>query len=245
MKRIAAAGVVFLLLAMSYGAVAAESPGPGDRLTVNPIIVQPPPPPEAPGPLEAIGGYVWARVRDVGDILTLKLGWGTDKSIGFQARAIGPVQIGAGIFEGYLLAIDRGCVGIMKEGEVEFGVSVFYPSWIVRQVTWQTADAKRRNVFFNDVGKDGKLTPDAMKMYDDENQGWFVSTAQVQLPYLPKIELSIHWGEVFDLPLSFLAIPGLRVPPPFYKHPGPGGENPEMIPAPSIFWHGQEQFEKP
>ena len=66
------------------------------------------------------------------------------------------------------------------------------------------------------------------------------STAQVQLPCLPKIEVSINWCEIPDFLLSIFDIDGFRVPPHFHKKDGPGGER---IPAPSIFWHGQEKYE--
>ena len=241
MKRIAVLSVVLLFLVSSHASWAAENPAPEDQLTINPIT--PVAPDEEVDPLEAIGGYLWNRVQDFGDIFTIKLGWGTDKSLGFQARLIRPIQIGAGIFEGYQVALDRGMVGVMKEAEIEGGISILYPSYIARKVIWQSEAAKQANAFFGDVGPNAEITPESMKMYDDENQGWFVTTAQVELPYLPKVELSLNWGELFDFPLSFLGIHGFRVPPPFYKHPGPG-DNPEMIPAPSIFWHGQEQYEK-
>lgn len=246
--------VAALSVALIYGSVVVaeedqvqppvRQPQPVDRLNINPI-----PETEYRSDEEAdrevpeiIGGYFHNRWRDLWDIFTFKFGWGTEKSLGFQARAISLVQVGAGIFEGGQLVFDRGCVGTMHEYEMEGGISIFYPSYIVRQVTWQTKDAERRNVFFNNVGRDGAVTPESLKYYNDENNEWFMSTAQVQLPYLPKIEISVHWGELFDFPISFFGIPGFRVPAPFYKHPDATGE--EMIPAPSIFWHGQERFEK-
>jgi len=245
MKRIVLLCVVACLLVSSSAVMAAENTGPDDRLEIQPI-----PPPaveeEETDPLEAIAGYVGNRFRDFADILTLKLGWGTHRSLGFQLRLLAPFQIGAGIFEGWVLAIDRGCIGTMKEVEVEAGISVFYPTLIARKIIWQTEEAKRRNVFFGDVGDKKELTIDDLKAYDDGNQNWFTSTAQVQLPCLPKIEITINWGEIPDFILSFIPISGLRVPPPFFKHDGPGGEDatPERIPAPSIFWHGQEKYEK-
>lgn len=244
MRRIALFAA--LLLIVSATALAEESPAPfgtEDRLLINPIVPTPPAPAEEDREvIGVIGDYLWARVRDFADIFTVKLGWGTDRSIGFQVRVVRPLQVGLGVFEGYQFVMDRGCVGVMKEAEIEGGISIFYPSYIVRQVSSQTDDAKRRNVFFNDVGETGELTDEAMKYYDDENNGWFTSSVQAQLPYLPKVELGVNWGELIDFPLSFFQIPGLRVPPPFYKRPGPDGG--EMIPAPSIFWHGQERFEK-
>jgi len=243
MKRFAVVSAVVVCVLCSQVVFAAEGSGPDDRLTVNPIPDKPVVAEEEIEPLEAIGGYLWARVRDFGDIFTFKFGWGTYRSIGVQARIIYPIQIGAGIFEGWVFAIDRGCVATMKEVEVEGGISIFYPSYIARKVIWQTDDAERRNVFFGDVGDKKELTLEDLKMYDDENQHALTSTAQVQLPCLPRIELSVHWGELFDFPLSFFQISGLRVPAPFHKQDGPDGENGERIPAPSIFWHGQEKYE--
>ena len=131
---------------------------------------------------------------------------------------------------------------VMKEAEVEAGFSIFYPSWIGRKVIWQSEEAKKKNLFFGDVGDKGELKFEELKMYDDENQGWFSSTLQVQAPYLPKIEITVNWGEIPDFLLSLFGIDGFRVPPPFHKHDGPDGER---IPAPSIFWHGQEEkYEK-
>jgi len=242
MKRVAI--FVLIALVMIPASLAQDAvPKPNDRLMIDPIS----PPPQVKQKeerevIEVIGDYLWARVRDFSNIFTIKLGWGTDRAIGFQVRAIRPLQVGLGSFEGYQFAMDRGCVGVMKEASLEGGISIFYPSYIVRQVNSQTDDAKRRNVFFNDVGETGELSGDAMKYYDDNNQGWFTSTVKFMLPYLPKVEVSVHWGEAIDFPLSFFQIPGLRVPPPFYKRPDADGE--EMIPAPSIFWHGQERFEK-
>jgi len=237
MRRFAVMCAVVLLLA-SPAALAASSSGPGGSgSAVDPFRPEPPPPKSAG---EHVTAYVGNRVRDLLDIFTLKLGWGTDKSIGVQLRVCRLVQVGAGIFEGYVFAIDRGCLGTMKEAEIEGGISLFYVGNIARKVIWQTKEAKQRNIFFGDVGDKGALTPADLKTYDDENQGWFTSTAQAQLPYLPKIELTIHWGEVFDFPLSIFGL--FRVPPKFSKIEGPGGE---MIPNPSsIFWHGKEDLDK-
>ena len=244
MKRFTLVLAVMVCVVCSSLVFAADAPAPGDRLSVEPIPKQPVEKKEKVDPLGAIGSYLWARVRDFGDIFTFKFGWGTHRSIGFQARALYPLQIGAGIFEGWVFAIDRGCVGTMKEANLECGVSIFYPTYIARKVVWQTDDAKRRNVFFGDVGDKEELTPEDLKLYDDENQHALSSTLQVQLPCLPRIELSVNWGELFDFPLSFFQIGGLRVPPPFHKQVGPDGEKGERIPAPSIFWHGQEKYEK-
>jgi len=243
MRPVAALFAVLLLLA-PCAAVAAEGPEPErSPLAVDPFpeIVQPLA--QESDPLELIASYVWNRFRDLGDILTIKLGWGNHKSIGFQARALGPIQVGLGYFEGWVFAIDRGCLGTMKEAEAEFGVSILYPTFIGRKVRWQTADAERRNVFFGDVGDKDELVFDDLKLYDDANQNPMSSTVQVQLPVLPKVEVTIHWGELFDFPLSFFDINGFRVPPAFHKIDGPEGPDGERAPAPSIFWHGQEEFE--
>jgi len=243
MRLSAIACVVVLLLLSSGMAVAADGPGSADgRRMINPF-------PGSPARVEEEeefdpAVYLGNRLRDLGDILTLKLGWGTHRSLGFQARVIGPVQVGAGIFEGWVFAIDRGCLGTMKEAEIEGGISILYPTYIARKVSWQTEEAARRNVFFGDVGDAGALTLDALKEYDDGNQSWFTTTAQAQLPCLPKIEITLHWGEVFDFPLSLFGVDGLRVPPAFYKEDGPDGKGGERIPAPSIFWHGQEKHER-
>ncbi len=248
MKRLALTSAVVFLLLCSGIALAAEKKAPGDdRLKVNPI--------PAPGDqnqedrelIDILSDYIGNRFSDLADIVTLKFGWGTQRSIGFQLRLIYPLQIGAGIFEGWTLAIDRGCVGTMKEVEVEGGLSIFYPTYIARKVQWQNEEAKRRGVFIGDVGEKAEVTVSDLKMYDDGNQGWLTSTVQAQLPCLPKFEITFNWGEIPDFFLSFLPIDGLRVPPPFYKQDGPvAGENekPERIPAPSIFWHGQEKYEK-
>jgi hypothetical protein len=241
MKRIAVLCAVVLLLLLCLEAPAAEATGPDrDRLDVNPL----PQPPEEVKPekdlLDVVGGYVWHRFRDLTDVFTLKLGWGNYRSIGAQARLVGPVQVGAAYFEGWTFAVDRGCVGVMKEVEGEIGVSIFYPTFIARKVRWQTEDAKRRNVFFGDVGDKNELAVEDIKLYDDANQHPLTSTAQVQLPCLPKIELTLNWGELPDFLLSLFAVDGMRVPAKFHKENGPDGEGGERIPAPSIFWHGQE-----
>jgi len=239
MKRVAVLCIIAWLLGTVAvpTVIAAESPGREERgVDINPIPEPEPEDDEHVG--DVIGGYLWNRFRDLADILTIKLGWGTDKSLGFQLRLIRPLQIGMGRFEGYQLAIDRGCVGVMKEAEIEGGISFFYMGFLARKIIWQSDEAKKRNVFFGDVGEKGEITLDAMKMYDDENQGWLTSTVQAQLPYLPKVELTVNWGEIPDFALSLFGISGLRVPPPFHKQDGPDGER---IPAPSIFWHGQEK----
>ncbi len=241
MRRLAVVGAVVLVLLFSHVIFAADDTAPGkDRLKINPI---PPPQPREKEALEVIGDYIWNRFRDFADIFTIKLGWGTDMSLGFQLRAFRLLQIGAGVFEGYVFAIDRGCVGVMKEAEIEGGISIFYPTYLDRRIVWQSKEAERRNIFFGDTGKKGELNIKDMKMYDDGNQGWFTSTIQFQLPYLPKLELTLNWGELFDFPLSVLGIDGLRVPPAFYKRDGAAGDPVERIPAPSIFWHGQEEYE--
>ncbi len=248
MKRAAILGAVVLFLVICSFAEAAEEPKPaGDKLAVNPFRRVEKPKPA--GPLDRLASYIGNRFRDLADIVTLKLGFGTDKSLGFQLRLCRPLQIGAGVFEGWVLAFDRGCVGTMKEAEVEAGFSIFYPSWIARKVYWQNGEAKRRNAFFGDVGEKGDLSFKELitphRLYDDENQAWFNSTFQVQGPYLPKFELTIHWGEIPDFFLGILSIDRFRVPPPFHKKDGPKdaeGKS-ERIPAPSIHWHGQEEFE--
>jgi len=243
MKRLAVLCVVVSLLLSAHVALGAEATAPTtERMTLNPI---PPPvvPEEEKDPLEAIGDYIWNRFRDFADIFTLKLGWGTDKALGFQFRAIGPLQVGAGIFEGYVFAIDRGCIGVYKEAEVEFGISVLYPSWIARKVVWQTPEAKRRNIFFGNAEGEVELDFKKMQFFDDENQGWFVTTIQFQLPYLPKFELSLNWGELPDFLLSFAGIDGFRVPPAYHLRFPNDGDAGERVPAPSILWHGQEKYE--
>ena len=240
MKRFAVVCALVLCVIVFQMAPAAEAAAAEDRLDLNPITVEVPERDEEIDPLAAIGGYIWARVRDLGDIVTLKLGWGTHRSIGVQARATKLVQIGAGSFEGWVVAIDRGCVGVMKEAEIEAGVSIFYISYVGRKVTWQTKDAERRNVFYGDVGEKGELTFEDLNLYDDENAHPGSVGAQVQLPFLPKIEAFVNLGEVPDFVLGFFHIGGFRVPPAFHKQDGPEGER---VPAPSIFWHGQERFE--
>jgi hypothetical protein len=238
MKRVLLIVIVASLLSSGIVARAAEESGP-DRRIIEPF-------PEKVAPkekdvFEVIGDYLGDRFRDLADIVTLKLGWGNYRSIGVQVRLCYPLQLGAGIFEGWVFAIDRGCIGTMKEARIEGGVSIFYPSYVARKVVWQTDEAKKRNLFFGDVGEEKELTFDDLKMYDDENQHPLTSTLQVQAPCLPRLELSVHWSEVFDFPLSLFNIDGFRVPAPFHMKDGPGGEGAERIPAPSVFWHGQEE----
>ena len=244
MRRFAiVCGVVFLVLSAGRvtGAEAPAQPGK-DQLKINPFPPIVKADEEAPA-REPIISYVGDRLRDLADVVTFKFGWGTARSLGFQVRLCYPIQVGAGVFEGWVFAVDRGCVGTMKEAEIEGGISIFYPAYIARKVIWQTEDAKRRNVFFGDVGDKKALLPEDLKMYDDENQNPLTSTVQLQLPCLPKIELSINWAELFDFPLSIFNLDKFRVPPPFQKQAGPDGEEGERIPAPSIFWHGQEKYE--
>ncbi len=244
MKWFGVACVTVPFVLCSYLAGAAEGAGPDrDSLRLDPFAERPAPEEER-SPLGAVGKYVGDRFRDLADIVTLKLGWGTHRSLGFQARATRLVQIGAGMFEGWVFAVDHGCVGTMKEVEIEGGISIYYLGYIARKVNWQTDEAEYRNVFFGDVGEKAELALEDLKMYDDENQGWFTVTAQLQAPCLPKVELTVNLGEIFDFPLSFFAIDGFRVPPAFHKQAGPDGPDGERIPAPSIFWHGQEEYEK-
>jgi len=241
MRRIAVVCAVAVLLGWTAWASGAEDTSAGDdRLNVNPF---PPPSQEEAehGAGTVLGEYVGNRFRDLADIVTLRLGWGTDMSLGFQLRLIRPLQIGLGTFSGYIFAVDHGCVGVMKQAEFEGGLSIFYVGYLARKVRWQTKEAERRNIFFNNVGEKGELTMDQLVMYDDKNQGWLTSTVMVELPYLPKVELTLNWGEVPDFLLSVFGVSGFRVPPPFHKIDGPNGER---IPAPSsIFWHGQETYE--
>lgn len=233
---------VMLLACWCVAARAAESTTPDrDRLKVDPF---PPPVEEEKEPAELMGEYLGNRLRDLADIFTIKLGWGNYRSIGAQVRVIGPLQVGVGNFEGWVFAIDRGCVGTMKEVNIEGGISIYYTSFMARKIIWQTEEAKRRNVFFGDVGEKGELRTEDLKVYDDENQNPLTGTVQVQLPCLPRLELSVHWGEIPDFFLSIFGIDGIRVPPAFHKQAGPEGEKGERIPAPSFFWHGQEKYER-
>ena len=176
MKRLTAVVAIALLLLTGFSASAQTTNPDRDRLKIEPI--QPKVPVEGEegvededvDPLTAIGGYFGNRFRDLADILTLKLGWGNYRSIGFQLRLTTLAQIGLGNFEGWVFAIDRGCVGVMKEAELEGGVSFLYPSVIARKVKWQTEEAKKKNIFFGDVGEEKKeLTEEDLLYYDDEN----------------------------------------------------------------------------
>jgi hypothetical protein len=245
MKRLAiVTAVVFVLVASAGRPASAQELNPDrDPLRINPI-----PEPsdkekdEDRDPLEVIGSYFANRFWDFCDIFTLKVGLGNYRSIGFQARLCRPLQIGAGIFEGNQFVLDRGTMGVMKQAEIEGGISVFYPAFIARKVKWQTKEAAMKNLFFGDVGdRKGPLTKEDLKMYDDELTPWGVTTAQIQVPCFLKLEASIRWCEMFDFLVSWLGIPGVRVPDPYYYKQHPSGE---YVPAPSVFWHGQEEYEK-
>jgi hypothetical protein len=243
MKRLAiVAAVALILVGLADRSASARNVG-SDR---DPLKIQPIPPPAAEkqerDALEVIGDYFANRFWDFCDIFTLKFGLGNYRSIGFQARICRPLQVGAGIFEGNQVVIDRGTVGVMQQAEIEGGVSIFYPAFIARKVKWQTKEAAMRNLFFGDVGKEKeRITKEDLKMYDDELQPWGVTTAQIQIPCFLKLEASIRWCEVFDFFFSWFGIPGVRIPDPFYYEQHPSGE---YVPAPSVFWHGQEEYEK-
>jgi hypothetical protein len=249
MKRWTAVCVLALLLCGGISANAQTTNPDRDRLTIEPIPVrsasEAKDKEEDVDPLSAIGGYFVNRFRDLADILTLKLGWGNYRSIGVQARVTTLAQVGIGNFEGWVVAIDRGCVGVMKEAVLEGGVSIFYPSFIARKVRWQTEEAERKNIFFGDVGEEkNELTKEDLLYYDDENAHPLTVTAQVQLPCLPRIELTLNLGEIPDFVISLFGIDGFRVPAPFHKQYRTDEEKGERIPAPSIFWHGQEKYER-
>jgi hypothetical protein len=252
MKRLTAVFAIALLLLAGVSASAQTASSDRDRLKIEPIMPKAAPvegeeelEDEDVDPITAIGGYFGNRFRDFADIFTIKLGWGNYRSIGAQLRLTTLLQVGLGNFEGWVFAIDRGCVGVMKEAELEGGISFLYPSVIARKVKWQTEEAKKKNIFFGDVGEEKKeLTREDLLYYDDENAHPLTATAQIQLPCLPKIELTINIGEIPDFIISLIPIDGFRVPAAFHKQYRTDKEEGERIPAPSIFWHGQEKYEK-
>lgn len=185
--------------------------------------------------------YFMNRLKDFADIFNLKLALGDGGSLLAHARVTRLAQIGGGRFSGTKIGFDGPCTGIFGEGRVEYGLSVFYWAWIGRKAAEKgiSEDALKRNQFFGRVD-DIKADATYREFYDG-NRAWYTVGAALSLPFLPGFEAELNPAEAVDFVLSWFAIPGLRVPPPFYKVDVKG----ERVPAPgAIRWHGQEEFEQ-
>lgn len=220
--------VAALVLALGLPAVAGEAVAPADEEAAPP----------KPSP---IAQYFTARGKDFLDIFNLKLALGDAGSVLFHARATRLAQIGFGRFAGTKIGFDGPCAGIYGEGRVEYGISIFYWAWIGRKTNPEgiTADAVKRNWFFGRV--DDIKQGEAYREFYDANRPWHTVGGAVALPFLPGIEAELNPAEAMDFLLGWLSVPGVRVPPPFYKVDNLG----ERVPAQGCLrWHGQEGFEQ-
>lgn len=186
-------------------------------------------------------GYLGNRLKDFSDIFSLKLALADGSSVLGHVRLTRLAQVGAGRFSGTKIGFDGPCAGIYGEGRVEYGVSVFYWSWIGRKSSEAgiTEQALKRNQFFGRVD-DIKEDVQYREFYDG-HRPWYTLGASAALPFLPGFEAEVNPAEAVDFVLSIFGVPGLRVPPPFYKVDVAG----ERVPAVGcIRWHGQEEFEQ-
>lgn len=228
MRKLVALAVALALICP--WAVAAQAPTPGGEGEAA----------ERPA-RHPIAQYCLNRWKDFLDIFDVKLAFGDAASVLFHVRATRFAQIGFGRFVGTKVGFEGPSAGIYGEGRVEVGLSVFYWSRIGRMTSEAgiTEDAKKTNRFFGKV-EDIKAI-ESFREYWDGNRPWHTFGFAFALPFLPGIEAELNPAEAVDFLLSFLAIRGVRVPPPFYKVDKGG----EKIPARNcIRWHGQEDFEK-
>ena len=189
----------------------------------------------------ATTSYFQNRLKDFADIFSLKLALGDGGSLLGHVRLTRLLQIGGGRFSGTKVGFDGPCSGIYGEGRVEYGLSVFYWAWIGRKASEDglSEDAVKRNQFFGRID-DIKAAATYREFYD-ANRAWYTVGGALSLPFLPGFEAELNPAEAVDFLLSWFNVPGLRVPPPFYKVDVTG----ERVPAPgSIRWHGQEEFEQ-
>ena len=185
--------------------------------------------------------YLVNRLKDFADIFSMHLMLSDSLSARAHIRVTRLAQVGFGRFSGTKVGFDGPCAGIYGEGRTEIGLSVFYWAWIGRKTSPEgiTQEAAKRNWFFGRVD-DIKAEPTYREFYDG-NRPWHTVGFAACLPFLPGIEAQVNPAEAVDFVLSLFAIPGVRVPPPFYKTEVTG----EKVPAPnSIRWHGQERFER-
>lgn len=193
---------------------------------------------EAPSPVLA---YLANRGKDFLDIFNVKLALSDGASLLAHARVTRLAQLGFGRFSGTKVGFEGPSAGIYGEGRVEYGASVFYWAWIGRKTSEAgiTEEAARRNTFFGRV--DDIKADEQYREFYDAHRPWYTVGAAGALPFLPGFEVGLDPAEAVDFALSIFGIPGVRVPPPFYKVDMHG----EQVPAVgSIRWHGQEEFEQ-
>jgi len=223
-------GVAALVLALGLNTLAGEAVAPAEE--------------EAPAPRpNPVAQYLEARGKDFLDIFNLKLALGDASTFLIHGRATRVAQIGFGRFVGTKVGFDGPSAGIFGEGRVEYGISVFYWAWIGRKTNPEaiSAEAVKRNWFFSRVD-DIKDTSTFREFYDG-HRPWHTIGGSVALPFLPGIEAEMNPAEAMDFLLSWIPIPGLRVPQPFQMEPEMvEGERVPM--RGSIRWHGQEAFER-
>ncbi len=222
-KRLVAVVLAGLILLVSTASVAAEAEGEAKK-GPSPVLV-----------------YLGNRLKDFSDIFSVKLALADGSSLLGHVRLTRLAQIGAGRFSGTKIGFDGPCAGTYGEGRVEYGVSVFYWAWIGRK--WSeagvTEQAAKRNQFFGKV--DDIKADEQYREFYDGHRPWYTIGASAALPFLPGFEVEANPAEAVDFVLSIFGIPGLRVPPPFYKVDVGG----ERVPAVGcIRWHGQEEFEQ-
>ena len=217
-----------LILALGLNALAGEAVAPTEEEAAPP----------KPSP---VAKYFANRGKDFLDIFNMKMTLGDAGSFLFHARATRLAQIGFGRFSGTKVGFDGPAAGIYGEGRVEYGISIFYWAEIGRKTNPEaiTEDARKRNWFFSHV--DDIKKAENYKEFYDANRPWHTVGAAVSLPFVPGIEVEINPAEAVDFLLSWFNVPGLRVPPPFYKVDNLG----ERVPAQGCMrWHGQESFEQ-
>jgi hypothetical protein len=221
---------VAVMLALGVSALAGEAAPPTEE--------QAPPPKPSPA-----ANYFLNRGKDLLDVFSLKLALGDAGSLLFHARATRLAQLGFGRFVGTKVGFDGPSAGIFGEGRIEYGISIFYWAEIGRKTNPEaiTADAVKRNTFFSRVD-DIKATGSYREFYD-ANRPWHTLGAAFSLPFLPGLEASMNPAEAVDFILSWVPIPGFRIPPPYQMMPEPVVG--EKVPMPNaVRWHGQEAFEQ-
>ena len=188
--------------------------------------------------------YGTSRVKDLLDVISIKLAYNKIDSFVVHARAFQGAEAGFTHFNGWKIGNEKAGWGIIAEQKTGGGI-FGYPTWVKQNVYHQTATAKERRLFYADLGPAPDLGDQEPIHYDAENRNWFAGAVEVQLPLLPGIEVGVDYGEAADFVLSWIPfVPGLRVPAPFETT---FDEKGRIVPKINTYhWHGANQagFEK-
>jgi hypothetical protein len=188
--------------------------------------------------------YFCSRVKDFLDMFSCKLAYNKPISYMAHVRAFKGVEVGFGSFNGWKVGFEKCGLGVMAERNVQGGLFLPYDAYIVQNVYWQNAEAKERALFIADVGPQPDLKGAKPMWFKDGNRNWLESVVELELPLLPGFEVGVDYGEIADFVVSWVPLPGFRVPPPFETDFDPNGR---LLPKINTFhWHGfnQSDYEK-